>query len=92
MPYRRYCDMGPREARVAHLHIVALDHPFWRDHLAFRDWLRAHPEDAVAYATLKRDLAARYRDDRVAYTDAKGPFISAILVRAAGHVSDTLRA
>lgn len=44
-------------------------------HLLLRDYLRAHPERAVAYAALKRDLAARFRDDREAYTEAKTEFI-----------------
>jgi GrpB-like predicted nucleotidyltransferase (UPF0157 family) len=44
-------------------------------HLLLRDYLRTHPERAAAYAALKRDLAARFRDDREAYTEAKSDFI-----------------
>jgi GrpB-like predicted nucleotidyltransferase (UPF0157 family) len=32
------------------------------------------------YAALKRDLAERYREDRGAYTEAKGAFIRAVLL------------
>jgi GrpB-like predicted nucleotidyltransferase (UPF0157 family) len=55
---------------------------FWRDHPAFRDWLRDHPEDARGYERLKRDLAARLEDDREAYTDSKAAFIRSILEKA----------
>ncbi|MGH9280731.1 MAG: GrpB family protein, partial [Acidimicrobiales bacterium] len=43
--------------------------------LLFRDYLRHHAERAASYATIKRDLAAEYRDNRQGYVDAKGPFI-----------------
>ena len=50
--------------------------------LRFRDWLRAHPDDAARYAALKRDLAERFKSDREAYTEAKTEFIQAIFARA----------
>ena len=49
---------------------------------AFRDWLRAHPDDAARYAALKRELAAAHTDDRAAYTEGKTAFIEAMLQRA----------
>ncbi len=49
--------------------------------LRFRDHLRRHPQDAARYAALKRELAARHRTDREAYTAAKGAFIQEILRR-----------
>jgi len=51
---------------------------FWRRHLGFRDYLRAHPDAAAEYAALKRRLAAEYGTDRVGYTDAKTDFITRI--------------
>jgi GrpB-like predicted nucleotidyltransferase (UPF0157 family) len=51
-------------------------------HLAFRDWLRAHPEDARAYAELKRGLASRFRANWDAYVEGKTEFIESILKRA----------
>jgi len=50
--------------------------------LAFRDYLRAHPEEAVAYAELKRRLAAEHRTDREAYTDAKSAYVENVLRKA----------
>jgi GrpB-like predicted nucleotidyltransferase (UPF0157 family) len=50
--------------------------------LLFRDYLRAHPAEADAYARLKIELAQQYRDDRPAYVDAKSPFIWTIMQQA----------
>jgi GrpB-like predicted nucleotidyltransferase (UPF0157 family) len=58
-----------------HLHCYPAGHPEWDRHLAFRDWLRAHPDGAVAYGSLKRDLARRFPADALAYTEAKSDFI-----------------
>ncbi len=79
IPERRFL-----RTRTRHLHVVKQGGPFWYEHLAFRDWLRAHPEDARRYAVLKQQLATRYRPDRNAYTEGKAPFIAEILRRARG--------
>lgn len=50
--------------------------------LGFRDYLRQHPETAAQYAVLKQELAARFHCDREAYTQAKTPFIEAVLQQA----------
>jgi GrpB-like predicted nucleotidyltransferase (UPF0157 family) len=73
-----FCKPDPAR-RTHHLHLVPVDSPRYCDELAFRDRLRADPRLAADYATLKRQLAERYRDDREAYTDAKGAFIRAAL-------------
>lgn len=67
--------------RTHHIHMVEPGSPFW-ERLQFRDYLRVHPADRDAYAALKRDLAARFADDREAYTDAKTEFIKAIMEKA----------
>ena len=82
IPERRYFHKGPPEARTFHLHMVELTSEFWERHLLFRDWLRSHPEDAQEYDELKRGLADRFGRDREGYTEAKGPFIEAVVVRA----------
>lgn len=74
--------------RTHHLHLVPIGSPQWHRPLAFRDYLRAHADAAAEYAELKRELAARHRLDREAYTQAKRPFIDRItavaLAEAAG--------
>lgn len=79
MPFRRFFKRYTKGSSV-HVHMVVRTDPFFRDHIAFRDWLRAHPEDARAYGDLKLHLASRL--DRDAYQEQKGPFIRAMTLRA----------
>lgn len=51
---------------------------FCQRHLAFRDYLCAHPEAVREYEALKRRLASRYGTDREGYTEAKTKFIRLI--------------
>jgi len=64
-----------------HLYICPPHSSEFRKHLAFRDYLRAHPEEAAAYGNLKRALALQFKDDRSAYTAGKGEFVAEILSR-----------
>jgi GrpB-like predicted nucleotidyltransferase (UPF0157 family) len=78
-PYRSeemhwFCKPHP-DRRTHHLHLASATGRRYADELAFRDRLRADPDTAVAYAALKRELAARFPDDRDAYTEAKTDFI-----------------
>ena len=54
-----------------HVHIMEPTNPRWERWLLFRDYPRAHPETAAAYANLKRSLAAKFGEDIAAYRDAK---------------------
>ncbi len=72
----------PLDTPPHHLYVCAWDSAELRRHLLFRDYLRTDPEDARAYGALKRQLAARFRDDREAYTEAKSAFVAEILRRA----------
>jgi GrpB-like predicted nucleotidyltransferase (UPF0157 family) len=65
-----------------HLYVCAPDWPGHADQIAFRDYLRAHPSAARAYARMKRTLAARHRNNRAAYANAKAGFVAAVLKRA----------
>lgn len=82
LPERRYFRRPAEGTRTHHLHAVVRGGPFWRDHLAFRDFLRTHPADARAYEALKRGLAASCGTDREAYTEGKTGFVRGILFRA----------
>ena len=68
--------------RAIHLHVCRSGSQWERRHLVFRDWLRGHPEDAAAYATLKRHLAATHPRDVHTYTYEKGAFVREIEARA----------
>ncbi|MCL4544830.1 MAG: GrpB family protein [Chloroflexi bacterium] len=72
---------GPIPA-LAILHIVPFGGAEWRRCLVFRDYLRANPDVAGAYAALKRDLARRFPHDHERYGAGKHAFVHEVLQRA----------
>jgi GrpB-like predicted nucleotidyltransferase (UPF0157 family) len=56
--------------------------------LGFRDWLRAHPEDAARYAATKRELAARHWGTMQDYADAKDDIVRKISDRMRKAMAD----
>jgi len=65
-----------------HLYVCPPCSAEFRRHIAFRDYLRAHPRDAKNYGDLKIALAERFRQDRSAYNTAKGKFVAELSSRA----------
>ena len=53
-----------------------------RNHLALRDYLRAHPDAARTYGQIKQQLARQYPDDMDAYIAGKTGIILDLLQRA----------
>lgn len=74
--------------RVAHLHVVIFDGMYWQKWIRFRDRLLADPALAREYLDLKRDLAKRYRDDRLRYTVEKAPFVARAIAPWRANVED----
>jgi GrpB-like predicted nucleotidyltransferase (UPF0157 family) len=70
--------------RSFHLHVCAAGGEHERRHLALRDYLRAHPEEARRYAERKRDLVAARPGDRLAYIEGKLGYVEALERRALG--------
>ncbi|MEM7470141.1 MAG: GrpB family protein [Pseudomonadota bacterium] len=68
-------------ARSHHLHVFAPGSPHIARHLAFRDFLRAHPDIAAAYSDVKAALVKRGVDAE-AYMDGKDPFIKRVEAQA----------
>ncbi len=64
---------------VVHAHAVAENDDQWRNYVLFRNALRGEPGLREGYEALKVDLAERFPDDRVAYTDGKSDWIRAVL-------------
>jgi GrpB-like predicted nucleotidyltransferase (UPF0157 family) len=79
LPDRRYFVRSTPNTLRVHVHAVQQHSTIWTNHLDFRDKLRVDPALMHAYAELKQKLAQTFRDDKAAYTEAKGPFISATL-------------
>ena len=82
--------LPPDGPRTHHVHIVEPDVSHdprlgefsFTDRLLFRDYLKAHPEEAQRYAALKQDLAVRFPDDREAYTEGKTEYVYSIMQKA----------
>lgn len=65
-----------------HLYVCPPCSHEYRRHIAFRDYLRSHPDHADAYASLKREFARKFGNDREAYNQSKSQFVEEILHRA----------
>ncbi|MEM9740929.1 MAG: GrpB family protein [Pseudomonadota bacterium] len=76
---RRYFRKFDRDGtRTHHLHVFQEGSQHAERHLAFRDYLRAHPKVATEYSALKERLT---RGDAVTwdrYLDGKDPFIARV--------------
>ena len=66
---------GKDHLRKHHLYVCPRDSAELKRHLAFRDYLRAHPEAARAYSRVKEEGAALYPYDIEKYIEHKSPFI-----------------
>ncbi|MCY7603631.1 GrpB family protein [Bacillus altitudinis] len=64
--------------RTHHVHVYERNHPDVKRHLLFRDYLRVHPERAVAYASVKEQLANQYPEDIQSYMAGKNEIIKEI--------------
>jgi len=65
-----------------HLYLVVSGSAAHRDHIDLRDYLRLHPEQAVAYGREKRRHEHLLATDREAYVAGKGPFVRALLAES----------
>ena len=70
------------DTRTHHIHVVLYGSKEWTDYVNFTDYLNADAAAAEKYAALKRELAEKYPNDRVAYTEGKSELISCLLTDA----------
>lgn len=84
MPNRRFF-WRSQSKRTHNVHIFQENSPEVLRHLAFKNYLIAHPEDAKAYSIIKRCLAAVFPNDIQHYVEGKDSFIQMIDYKA-GHV------
>ncbi len=84
IPGRRFFRKDNHEGvRTHHIHIFEIASAQVERHLAFRDYMLAHPEDAQKYSELKRELARRYPQNIDKYMDGKDGFIREMDKKAA---------
>jgi len=74
---RRYCTFTNPDTREreVQLHIFAENDPEIVRHVAFRDYLRAHPSLGKQYEDVKVRAAALHPKDALAYSDQKSEWI-----------------
>jgi GrpB-like predicted nucleotidyltransferase (UPF0157 family) len=77
-----YFAKPPERPRAFHIHVAESGSFHERRHLAFRDWLRTHPEDAAEYERVKRNLATREWPTVDDYANAKTAFIVTVMAKA----------
>ena len=89
LPGRRYFTRDENGARTHNVHVYESGNPEVERHLAFRDYMISHPEEARAYGRLKEELAQRSRTDFEAYMDGKDAFVKERVRRALSWKSGT---
>jgi GrpB-like predicted nucleotidyltransferase (UPF0157 family) len=70
---------GKGDPRTHLVHVVPLHGSAWDRMIGFRDALRMDASLAAEYGELKRQLAARFPDNRAAYTDGKAHLVARVL-------------
>ncbi len=73
---------APADSRPTNTHVRVLGHANQRYAILFRDYLRADPLSAGAYAQIKFALARLHPDDVEAYYDIKDPACDLIMAAA----------
>ncbi len=66
------------------LYLLSPDHPTLQGWLAFREYMRSHPEECEAYAEVKRRAIAEGHTEPAPYQAAKTPYLAALSARIAG--------
>ena len=69
---------GKDHLQKHHLYVCPEDSPELKRHIAFRDYLRSHPEAVRAYSRVKEEGARLYPYDIDKYIEHKSPFIGKI--------------
>jgi GrpB-like predicted nucleotidyltransferase (UPF0157 family) len=83
IPGRRYFSREePMDVRTHHVHAYQSGDRSIERHLAFRDYMIEHPEDAKKYIKLKKELARKYPMDIDAYIAGKQSFVEEMEAKA----------
>lgn len=77
MAFRRFFHKRS-PSRSCNVHVYEENNPEINRYLKFRDWMRSHKDDALAYGNLKQDLAQKYPDDIFQYCSGKDAFVASI--------------
>ena len=64
-----------------HFYVCNKDAKPYLEHIAFRDYLREHPDARDEYQRIKEELSERYRYDVDTYCEHKTEFVKSILAK-----------
>jgi GrpB-like predicted nucleotidyltransferase (UPF0157 family) len=81
-PGRFYFSKDTDGIRTHQAHVMEKGHFDIKRKLDFRDYLRAHPDEAETYGTLKERLAAENTQGVAEYIEGKDGFVKAIIAKA----------
>lgn len=74
--------VGETVKNDVHIHLTYIGSSEYDSLLAFRNYLRNHPEEAQKYARLKREWLSSARGERKIYTNSKNAYIASVLDKA----------
>ena len=72
---------GKEHLREHHLYVCPQDSPELRRHVAFREYLRSHPEEAREYGRVKEEAAALWPYDIEQYAGHKSRYIESLYAK-----------
>ncbi|CAN5149925.1 hypothetical protein BH11PAT3_BH11PAT3_2600 [soil metagenome] len=81
-PDRRYFRKSEGITPLVHVHMYEILSATYKDHILFRDTLRAHPKIAKQYENLKKMLLEASGGDRGVYQAGKAEFIQKVIDEA----------
>jgi GrpB-like predicted nucleotidyltransferase (UPF0157 family) len=81
LPQRRFFWKGTPTVHTYHLHMAEVDDAVLVRPLQFRDYLRKHPDAAVEYGALKKELAKRCGQEMEAYVAGKTGFVENVMLQ-----------
>lgn len=79
--YAWFIKRDDQGARTVHVHMVPPGQASV-DRIVFREYLRAHPEEAARYEALKHQLHAKHPENRDRYTQGKTAIIQEMIALA----------
>ena len=82
LPRRRYFPRVENGSHTFHVHTWQHGDSEIARHLAFRDYMIAHPDEALAYGRLKQELVERFAGDKEQYIAGKDAYCQEIEQRA----------
>jgi GrpB-like predicted nucleotidyltransferase (UPF0157 family) len=71
-----------RKKRNFNLQIVPYNADVWNEHIAFRDYLRTHPEKVKIYSEIKKEAISLEKNNLLSYHEHKEALVKRLLLEA----------